>query len=277
MNGTRCLLSLLVSLLAAKAGAQSSVSHIGIIETDYSQARQSGVQEIDTETVVAILFLTEVNHGSLPHSQAAFLERASSLTIAWADLDADFGADGETGGDAALVDAEYINLSHWLVGAAYSRFRLSRLSEQKTYTLEFGRYLDDTSTIIGTYGFTEDRVAFVPDSHTRTWGIEYKNVIRHPTKTSSLTLDFKYQHINASAGTSNMISARGEYHFTFATSIVAEVDLTSGEAKEEVYTLGLTHYLSPFFAVGSEFSQNRPHQHQQQHTNTLKVYARLLF
>ncbi len=271
----RLLLTLVGSLLAANAAAQTSISHSGLIETDYSQARQSGVQETDTTTVLATVFLSEINHGSLPHSQAAFLERASSLTMAWADLDADFGANGKTGGDAALVDVEYIMQSHWIVGAAYNRFRLSRLSEQETHTLEFGRYLDDSSTILGTFSRTEDRVAFVPDSETRTWGVEYKNITRHPTANTSLTLDLKYQHIDADAGSSNMIGAQGEYHFTLASSLVAGVDLTAGEAKGEVYTLGLTHYLTRFFAIGAQFSQDRPDQ--QQHTNTGTVFARLLF
>lgn len=274
-TSNRLLLSLLGTLLAANAAAQTSISHTGLIETDYSRARQSGVQETDTATLLGTVFLTEVNHGSLPHSQAAFLERASSLTMAWADLDADFGADGRTGGDAALVDFQYIMKTHWIIGAAYNRFRLSRLSEQETRTLEFGRYLDDTSTIMGTFGFTEDTIAFVPDSHTRTWGVEYKNLTRHPTANTSLTLDLKYQHIDAHVGTSNMLGAQGEYHFTLASSLVAGVDVTRGEAEGEVYTLGLTHYITRFFALGSAFSQDRPEQ--QQHINTVTVFARLLF
>jgi hypothetical protein len=272
---TRLLLPLLGSLLATHATAQTSITHSGLLETDYSRARQSGVQETDTATVLATMFLEEVNHGSVPHSQAAFLERASSLTMAWADLDADFGPAGETGGDAALVDLEYIMQSHWIVGAAYSRFRLSRLSEQETHTLEFGRYLDDTSTILGTFARTEDKIALLPDSLTRTWGIEYKNLTRHPTANTSLTLDLKYQHIDASAGASNMVGAQGEYHFTLASSVVAGVEVTSGEDKGTVYSLGLTHYVTRFVAIGSEFSRDRPDR--QPHTNTLKVYARLLF
>lgn len=271
----RWALPLCASLLSAHAAGQSSVTHTGLIQTDYSQARQSGVQETTTAFVLGTLFLEEVHHGDVPHSQAAFLERASSLTLAWADLDLDFGSAGKVGGDAALVDAEYIMLSHWIIGASYSRVRLSELSEQDTRTLEFGRYLDDTSTILGTFGHTENRVVSVPESLTRTWGVEYKNLTRHPTANTALTLDLKYNHADASDGTSHVFGVQGEYHFTLASSLTAGVEATRGLNKGTLYSLGMTHYLTHFFALGGGISQDR--LSQQQHTNALEAYARVLF
>lgn len=271
----RLLLSLLGSLLTLHVEAQTSISHSAVIETDYSRARQSGVQNTDTATVVGTAFLQEVNHGSLPHNQAAFLERASSLTMAWADVDADFGVNGQTDGDAALVDLQYIMKSHWLVGATYSRFRLASLSEQETRSLTFGRYLDDTSTIVANIGRTDDSIDGLSDSSSHIWGLAYKNVTRHPTANTSLTLDLDYQHIDADAGTSNSLGIQGEYHFTLASSLVAGVDITDGETKGTDYTLGLTHYLTRFIALGATLSRNE--LDRQQHTNNVKVFARLLF
>lgn len=132
----RWLLSLLGTLLAANAVAQTSISHTGLIEADYSQARQSGVQETDTGTVLATVFLAEVNHGSLPHSQAAFLERASSLTMAWADLDADFGAEGEV---YTLGLTHYIT-RFFALGSVFSQDRPEQQQHINTVTV-FARML----------------------------------------------------------------------------------------------------------------------------------------
>lgn len=276
MTGTaRLLLSLLGILSCSHAMAESSISHSGVLQTEYSRAHQSGVQRTDTGIVLATLFLEEVNHGDLPHSQAAYLERASNLTLAWTELNADFGASGSARGDSALVDIQYIMPSHWIIGGGYSRFRLSGLSEQRTHNLEFGRYLDDTSSIMLTFARTKDEDPLLSDSITRKYGIEYKNVTLHPTADTSLTINLTYNHIDASAGTSNLVGAQGEYHFTLASSVLAGVEVATGEEKGVTLSVGVSHYITHHFAIGAGYSRDQPKQ--QQHTDTVSAYARLLF
>lgn len=271
----RLLLLLLGSLISAHAVAQSSITHNGLLELDYSLARQSGIQETDTVTLLATVFLEEIDHSNAPPNQAAFLQRASSLTVSWSDLDADFGSLGSAGGEVAFLDLQYIMASHWIVGGGFSKFRLSTLAKQATHTLEFGRYLNDTSTILATFARTEDRTSLLPASDARTRGLEYKSVARHPTANTSLTLDLKYNHVDANAGNSNILGVQGEYHFTLASSVLAGAEITNGEGKGQKYNLGLTHYTTRSFAIGGGFSHDR--LDQQQDINAIEVYARLLF
>jgi hypothetical protein len=71
------------------------------------------------------------------------------------------------------------------------------------------------------------------------------------------------------------MGVQGEYHFTLASSVLAGVEITNGEARGQKYNLGLTHYATRFFAIGGGFSQDRPDE--QQRIDTIEVYARLLF
>jgi hypothetical protein len=221
------------------------------------------------------VFFAEVNHGDLPHSQAAFLERAANITMVWADLDVDATGLGGINGNAAYLDAQYVMESHWLVGGGHTRFELDPLTETQATNVEVGRYLDDTSRMLATFAHSETETLFQPDSTTRTWGLEYKNLTRHPTASTALTLDMKYNYIDARAGTSNLFGLQGEYHFTLASSLLAGAEFTTGEQEGHKYNLGLMHFLTPYFAVGAEFTRKRPDD--QQHTNTVAIRARMLF
>ncbi len=277
MKKLRLVATILTAACASTAYAQdSTVSHVGVLQADYSRAKQGGASEIDTTLLFATIFLQEVNHGNLPHSQAAFLERAASLSMAYADLDFE-SAFFDTSGDVGGFDAQYITESHWVVGGGYSRFEIDNVSETKTRNIEVGRYLDDTSRVLLTYSEAEaDPVlAFLPEGETDTWGVEYKNVTVHPSMTTALTLDMKYNHIDGNAGSANLYGLQSEYHFALGTSVLAGIELTTGLGEGEKYNLGAMQYLTRFFAVGAEFTRNNPETGAR--TNTWAIRGRLLF
>jgi hypothetical protein len=275
MNRMRIVTAMLAGICASGAYAQgSSVSHLGVLQADYSRAKQGNVSEIDTTLLFATIFLQEVNHGDLPHSQAFFLERAASLSMAYADLDVDLGF-ADTSGDFGAFDAQYITESHWVIGGGYTRFDIDRLSEVESHNVEFGRYLDDSSRLLFTYAKADTESPFLPDSRTQTYGLEYKNVTLHPSMTTALTLDMKYNHVDADTTSGNLYGLQGEYHFSLATSLLAGAEVTRGADAGEKYNLGLMQYLTRFFAVGTEFTRTNPDLGR--HTSTWAVRARLLF
>ncbi len=275
MKKTRILAAMLAGACASTAYAQdSSISHLGVLQADYSRAKTGSVSEIDTTLLFATVFLQEVNHGNLPHSQAAFLERAASLSMAYADLDVDLGF-FDTSGDVGGFDAQYITESHWVVGGGYSRFDIDGVSDMKSHNIEVGRYLDDTSRLLFTYAAADTESVFLPDNDTKTWGVEYKNVTIHPSMTTALTLDMKYNHIDDDAGSSNLYGIQGEYHFSLGSSVLAGVELTTGDDEGQKYNLGVMQYLTHFFAVGAEYTRGDPDTGP--HTGTWAVRARMLF
>jgi hypothetical protein len=276
MNESKRVLALILGALVSGAAlAQTNtVSHIGLLQTDVSRAEQGKVSETDGVLALATIYFQEVGHGDDPHSQAFFLERAASLTLGYTDFDIDLGPFA-TGGEASGLDVQYIMNTHWVVGGGYSRFEVDNFSEQDSHNVEFGRYLDDTSRVLLTYAKADNDMVFTPDTTTRTYGLEYKNVTKHPAATTAVTLDMKYNHIDASAGTSDLFGVQGEYHFTLASSVIGGVQVTTGEDEGYQYNLGALHFLTRFFAVGAEFTRKEPDTGT--HTNTFAVRARLLF
>jgi hypothetical protein len=223
---------------------------------------------------LANVYFQQVAHGDELHSQAFFLERAASVTMAYADFDIDFGA-FSTGSKASALDLQYIMASHWVVGGGYSRFKVDNFSELKSHNVEFGRYLDDSSRVLLTYAREKNDLVFALDNTDRTYGLEYKNVTKHPSTTTALTFDMKYNHIDGSAGSSDLFGVQGEYHFTLASSIIGGLQVTTGNQKGQQYNLGMLHFFTRFFALGVEFTRAQPDTGP--HINTVALRARLLF
>lgn len=273
---TRVTAFLFGMALASGALAQgSSISHVGVLQADTSRARQSGVLETDTTSLFGLLFLEEVNHGDQPHSQAFFLERAASLAVAYADLDVEAALLGSTSGKVSGFDLQYITEGSLVVGGGYSRVDIDNISATTTHNVEIGYYHTDTSRFLLTYANADNDFAFLADSTTKTYGLEYKNVTVHPSMTTALTLDMKYNHVDAAAGSGNLWEVQGEYHFTLASSLLAGVQVTTGVDKGTQYNLGFMQFLTRFFAVGAEFTRKEPDSGT--HTNTVAVRARMLF
>ncbi|WP_409524735.1 hypothetical protein [Nitrincola sp. MINF-07-Sa-05] len=269
----RWLTATLLASLTGSSAFADKINHVAMAQFDYIQARQ-GSLDTDTRQLLLTTYLEEVSHTIHPHTQASFLERAASITLAYIDLDTELPFFGDTSGSASGIDIEYVALTHMVLGVGYNRSRLKNLSRQNTHTLSLGRYLDDTSRLLLTYANARNKPVWGERSNTYTYGIEYKNVTKH-LNARALTLDMKANHIDASDGNSNLLSLQAEYHFNPATSVTGGLQLVTGHERSQELSLSLLQFLTPGFALGAGFTHHDPSG--QRHSNSLALRARLLF
>lgn len=252
---------------------QSTINHTAFIEAGHTRFSQTGA-DTDGFYSVGTVYLEQVGHGSLPHNQASFLERASSVVLAYGDLIGDYAFVGKRSVDIRSVDLQYISKSHWIFGAGYNNFEIDTLSDTTRRTLTLGRYLSDSSRFLVTAGVTDAESAFVDTSDAKTFSLEYKNVTLRVDNTA-VTFDMKYNHSDSDAGNSDEVSVHGEYHLSLATSISAEGSRTWGQASGKGLGIGLNHYFTPFLALGVKHARSDPDQ--QADGKTFSAFVRLLF
>lgn len=260
--------------LSAPSFAQQTtgVSHSAFLESGYTRISQG---DIDTDGIygVGTLYTQEVSHGTRPHNQAAFLERASSVTLAYGQLAGNYPFIGRRDGDIKAVDLQYITGSHWVLGAGYDELEIDSLLDRTSRTLTLGRYLGDGSRALFSVGDIETESIVGTDTNATTYTLEYKNVNVRVDGTA-VTLDMKYNRIDGDGDSSDEVSLAGEYHFSLATSLTAGVDRTWGNASGKTYEVGLNHFITRYFAFGAKYSRDEP-DHQTD-TDTVTLFARLL-
>jgi len=261
-------------ITAAAQAQDTSIKHGGFVEGGHTGVSQ-GRSDTDGFYGVASYYFQEVRHGALPHSQAAFLERASSVTLAAGDLSGNYPFIGRRGVDVRAIDLEYINTSHWILGASYKSLEVDSVSETDTTAIRLGRYLGDASRILVSVSDADTtNVLTGEESDSKLYGLEYKNVTVM-VDGQAITLDMKYNHQDSDLGNSNQLSLGGEYHFSLATSVTLQANHSWGQLDGEGYAFGLNHYLTPFFALGANYSKGNTTRQPTSHT--VSTYFRLLF
>ena len=216
----------------------------------------------------------EVSHGLRPHTQAAFLEEATSVTIAGGDMAGEYPYFGKKDGDMGLLDIQYTSSQHWVFGGTYSELKIDDLYDQTTREVTFGRYFTEGSRLLFTAGDIKTESIVGATERANTYGVELKNVNVRVDATA-LTLEAKYRHTDVDAGPDDQISIQGECHFNMATSVTAQYDHYWGTSAGSQYTLGLNQFFTKFFAVGASYSHTESDRGDD--TKTVTAYARLLF
>ncbi|MDZ7685470.1 MAG: hypothetical protein U5O39_11100 [Gammaproteobacteria bacterium] len=254
-------------------GQNSSVDHKAFLEGGHTRISQGGV-DTNGWYGAGTLYFEEVSHGAQPHNQAAFLERAASMTVAYGNLAGDYPFLGRRDGDVEAVELQYITESHWVLGAGYNQLEIDALVDRRTRTLTLGRYLGDASRVLVSVGDADTSSIVGGESSDTTYSLEYKNVNVRMDGTA-VTLDMKYDYMNGDGGSSNQVSVSGEYHVSLATSLTAEIDHTWGEASGTGYEIGVNQFFTRYFALGAKYSRNDPDAGT--NTDTVTVFARVLF
>lgn len=270
----RIPLLLCVCFAAASQAQDTSIKHGGFFEGGHTDVSQ-GDSDTDGLYGVGTLYFQEIRHGALPHSQAAFLERASSVTVVAGDFVGNYPFIGKRGVDDRAIDLEYINESHWVFGVTYNSFEINSVSETDTTAITVGRYLGDASRVLFSLSNVDSKSNLSgEETEGRLYGLEYKNVTVM-VDGRALTLDMKYSHLDGDRGKSDEISLSGEYHFSLATSVTAKARHAWGISEGEGIALGVNHYITPFLALGASYARDDPQR--QPKSRTLSMFFRLLF
>ena len=234
----------------------------------------TGPSDIDGIYGAFTLYGQEVSHGLRPHTQAAYLEEASSITFAIGDLVGEYPYFGKKDGKMEVLDVQYTTSEHWVFGGTYSKLKINDLYDQSTRELTFGRYFSEGSRLLFTAGDMKTESIAGTERRANTYGLELKNVSVRLDATA-LTLEAKYRHIDADAGPDDQISVQGEYHLNYATSVTAQFDHYWGSSAGSQYTLAFNQFFSKFFAVGAKYGLTESDRGDD--TKTITAYARLLF
>lgn len=234
----------------------------------------SGSSKTDGVYGVATLYTEEVSHGMRPHTQAAYLERASSITLVYGDLIGEYPYFDRKDGETEVLDVQYTSSDHWVFGGTYSKLKIDDLYDQSTRELTFGRYFSEGSRLLFSAGKMKTDALGGTEQRANTYGLELKNVDVRVDQTA-LTLEAKYRHIDADTGPDDQISLQGEYHFNLATSVTAQFDHYWGSSAGSQYTLSFNQFFTKFFAVGAKYSLTESDRGDD--TKSLTAYARLLF
>jgi hypothetical protein len=267
--------SLAAPFLAPSVLAQSTdISHNVFSQVGYAQAEQGSLSETTSKSILLTGYLKEVDHGKHPYTQAPFLERAASVTLAYVDVNSNNSFFGSSRGDVSALDVQYVTEEHWVVGGGFSRNKIEGVFEDDSTSLTVGRYLDDSSRVLLSYKDSDKALMWGDSSHTYTYGVEYKNAVIN-VRGSALTLDMKANRIDAPEGDSNLFSLDGEYHFTLGSSVTLGAQLVSGYDESQEYSVGLNHFVTRFFALGVEYTRHDPADKES--IDTANIYTRLLF
>ena len=234
----------------------------------------SGSSDIDGIYGAFTFYVQEVSHGQRPHTQAAYLEEASSITFAIGDLVGDYPYFGKKDGEMEVLDVQFTSSEHWVFGGTYSKLKIDELYDQSTRELTFGRYFSEGSRLLFTAGDMKTESIAGTEQRANTYGLEIKNVNVRVDATA-LTLEAKYRHIDADAGPDDQISLQGEYHFNLATSVTAQFDHYWGSSAGSQYTLSFNQFFTKFFSVGAKYSLTESDRGDD--TKTITAYARLIF
>lgn len=274
MKTTTTYAAFTLALISTPVFAQGiTESHNYFLEAG-GTSLDSGPSDTDGIYGAFTFYGQKVSHGQRPHTQAAYLEEASSISFATGDLVGEYPYFGKKDGEMKVLDVQYTSSEHWVFGGTYSKLKIDDLYDQSTRELTFGRYFSEGSRLLFTAGDMKTESIGSTEQRANTYGIELKNVNVRLDETA-LTLEAKYRHIDADAGPDDQISIQGEYHFNFATSVTAQFDHYWGSSAGSQYTLSFNQFFTKFFAVGARYSLTEADRGED--TKAVTAYARLLF
>lgn len=106
--------------------------------------------DVDRYAIGGAFFLNSVDTSKGPLSEAAFLDHASHVGIDYVYTDLDDIVE-DLDGDRYSIDGRYVTDSAgWIFEGSYSRIEPD-FSDIDTYTLGFGKYLTEATTLVASY------------------------------------------------------------------------------------------------------------------------------
>lgn len=201
------------------------------------------------------LYLPSVSTEEVPLKEAAFLARASSLTIEHEDSELETPVNGSD----IKTDSDYLQLGYqgiygnYIVGAFYGEGEDNKV-DFKQYGIEGGLYINDRTSL--TLSISRDDIDQSPETYEE-YKINLRSVVQN-YEGNDIAGRFS-AGVSESAIASTIVEFGGEfdYFFTRAFSIGGGFDLNipNGDVStQHIYTFKTDYFITENIAVGAKFS-----------------------
>lgn len=259
-----------LALLSLPAISYSQNSYQVELTANLSKDK-TNTNEVEATFLTANVFLDEVETGSHPYAEAAFLEQASSLSVGYSDYDFTSTA-FDFSGNEIIFGINYIVPNSLLIfqGGYFTNdgeFKngLSENFESDGAYIGIGKYISKTSAIIATYSQLDLETNLAPSTISTTKitkiGVGYKIVEKLKNGAAfnlAASLRSSDVDIDTTSETNSIIAFSGDYYHNQSISVGASIKINSGDDKgDEGKTFGLNSniFLAPNFAVFVQFNQ----------------------
>lgn len=188
-----------------------------------------GFDSFDTDTygLYGSYFLEPVDTSKGPVAEAAFLDRASSITLAGSrtELETNFG---DVDLDSYGVDGRWVfKGSGWLLELGY-RYDDFADEDVDTFTAGVGKYIAENTTLILDYGNVDSDLGAGSD----TWGLEVEHLIG--LSKGGIKVEASYSYVdNDNLDNADIWAVAGTYYFNKYFGIGASYELEDSDDIED--------------------------------------------
>jgi len=145
------------NIACAATPFQTSVG-LSFVQSKFSQSDFSGTSKSDAKGINVSYYLRTINSDEGPLLERPFVTKSAYISGSFVD-------GGSDGADSITLNPRFVTLDDLIIEVG-----LVKIEDFKTYTVGFGRYLDNRTTVVATIGTSS------PGS-TNTISIDYKRLM----------------------------------------------------------------------------------------------------
>ncbi|MCR9104529.1 MAG: putative porin [Gammaproteobacteria bacterium] len=219
---------------------------------EYSWEAGAGISGSDVEgfDLGISYFFQPVDDSKGPYREAAFIDRASSVTVFGSDGEVDNSADTEEYG----IDVRYITAgSGWIIDAAYARSEASVGgfdAEVDAYGLTVGKYIAENTTLEIGYAYAEDDSGAELDNY----GIEIQHLMNWEDSGLKLGGGYVYSETDDGGNDRDTYFVEATWYPCKNLGIGGGYSLADGEFGDtDIYSIGAEYFITEHAAVSLSY------------------------
>lgn len=205
-----------VLALSIAASAQAETFRVEL-NAGFGQGEvDGGLASVDYDAVVlgGTVYFSDVNTGSDPLREAAFLDKASGLGVTRTDL----SFDGSVDSAVTTVDGRFVLANDFIIEASFNRAEDDFAEDSDTFSVGLGTYINDNSDIVATFSSSND-------TDVDTLGVEYHSVIENGS--AAWAIDLGASYIDTPFDSGHNLAAGATFYPNANFGIGAALDRTS--------------------------------------------------
>jgi len=228
------LAAAITALTSAYAQADTYQVEVG---ANYSQTDYDGF-EVDTSSLNAEIFFSEVDTSKGPLAEASFLDKASGLGLSYDSISPEVGDST----DNWSTDIRFVTSGSLIIEATYSD-----LDFDSVYGIGIGTYLNDTTDIVVSYSTTDE-------SDVDTLAVDLHNVTSL-SGDSSLGYNVAAVYVDTDDDSGYGIAGELTYYVNNNLGFGAFADITSvGDADVTNYGLNADYFINSMVRIVATYA-----------------------
>lgn len=227
------------SVLALSIAASAHAETFRVeLNAGFGQGDSAGV-DYDTVILGGMVYFSDVNTGTGPLREAAFLDKASGLGVARIDM----SFDGPVDGAATTIYGRFVQANDFFIEASASRTELEEGAfdtDSDTFSVGLGTYINDNSDIVATYSDSND-------DDVSSLGVDYHALIENGG--AAWAIDLGASYIDERSDTGNSLRAGATFYPNANFGIGAALDRISiGDSDNTTATFSAEYFFNTNFA-----------------------------